>query len=493
MQPVTPSTTLGQYSTGVLDDGRTVTILIPWQWQTVDKCNRKSRCTNWSCSQCYDASFASSPYSQYWHHGNGVVPRLVAKNSNSKYWFVCGTCGHEFDSKLSDVTKGSRCPYCSNPPQWLCQYNTCQQCYTKSFASHPHAHHWHPTANGTTRARDVFLNSGKKYWFVCNDCGHEFDSTLKHIVKSDSWCPYCASQRLCHYENCQHCYNKSFASHPYAQYWHPTANGAVRPRDAFLNCNSKVWFLCPDCEHPFDSTLNNIVTNGSRCPYCSNPPQRLCQYDNCQHCHSKSFASHPYAQHWHPTANNCRPRDVFKCSAAKYTFSCHVCRHVFSSVLSSITAGRWCPACNSSSLERRAADQLQRRGWQPTTDPTDGQPQRYMTQFAIGRRRYDLYLPSLRVVIELDGIQHFEENTFFQTPLQQQQLIDLCKNRAATQQGLAVVRISYQCDVEQCIDWVLQQPPLSATVHFSQPALYQAWHTITVTPQQYQQIMDSDV
>ena len=36
--------------------------------------------------------------------------------------------------------------------------------------------------------RDVFKNTGKKYWFKCGVCNHDFVSSLDHIV-AGRWCP----------------------------------------------------------------------------------------------------------------------------------------------------------------------------------------------------------------------------------------------------------------------------------------------------------------
>jgi hypothetical protein len=44
--------------------------------------------------------------------------------------------------------------------------------------------------NGNKQPRDVALNTHSKFWFHCDKCAHNFDSTLAH-VNNGRWCPRC--------------------------------------------------------------------------------------------------------------------------------------------------------------------------------------------------------------------------------------------------------------------------------------------------------------
>jgi very-short-patch-repair endonuclease len=301
----------------------------------------------------FEKSFASSDKAQYWsfekEKGNGKVkPRDVFKNSKNKYWFNCDKCSHLFDSRLADVSRGGWCPYCSNKK--LCEKEECKECLKKSFSSHEKAECWSIGKN-KVKPRDIFKTAGSKFWFVC-DCGHLFDSTLAHI-KNDRWCPYCSNppKKLCEKEDCKECFEKSFASHEKAKCWSIGKN-KVKPRDIFKTAGSKFWFIC-DCGHLFDSTLASIK-NGSWCPYCSNPPKKLCEKEDCKECFEKSFASSIKAKYWsfekEKGNGTVVPRDVFKNSNDKYWFKCSVCSHCFDCVLSNVITGYWCPYCTNQKL-----------------------------------------------------------------------------------------------------------------------------------------------
>ena len=44
-----------------------------------------------------------------------------------------------------------------------------------SFATHPKAKYWDYEKN-ILKPEDVALNSSKKFWFICGDCNHDFDT-----------------------------------------------------------------------------------------------------------------------------------------------------------------------------------------------------------------------------------------------------------------------------------------------------------------------------
>ena len=90
-------------------------------------------CKDESCNYCYKKSFASHEKSKYLLNEN---PRHYTKGSSKKLEFKCNVCSHSFVSSLNHITSSSRwCPYCVN--QKLCGLEECDNCYKKSFLSHP--------------------------------------------------------------------------------------------------------------------------------------------------------------------------------------------------------------------------------------------------------------------------------------------------------------------------------------------------------------------
>lgn len=132
----------------------------------------------------------------------------------------------------------------------------------------------------------------------------------------------------------------TFASHPKSKFWSTRNEG--NPEDYALNSHKVCWFDC-ECGHPFESSLLNINQGNNWCPYCSNPPKKLC--GKCVNCNNKSFASHQKSIHWH-SDNICRPEEVLKGSDKKFYFNCDRCPHKLYISLKQISSqGRWCPYC----------------------------------------------------------------------------------------------------------------------------------------------------
>lgn len=293
-------------------------------------CEKNSRkiCSNEKCKICFDKSFASHPKSSYWSEENTISAREVFKSTGTKYKFNCD-CGHTFETSPHSVSSGNWCPYESNHK--LCNNNDCNQCYQKSFASHPKSSYW--SEENTILAREVFKNTGTKYKFNC-DCKHGFFQS-PHQITSGHWCPYESNKKLCDDNDCVQCHDKSFASHPKSTYW--SEENIISARAVFLNSTTKYKFNC-DCGHGFFKTPHG-VNWGKWCPYESN--HKLCDDDDCDQCYQKSFASHPRVKFW---LDEIDPRTVFKSSSTKYPFMCEK-KHIFYMPLDGLLHDRWCPHC----------------------------------------------------------------------------------------------------------------------------------------------------
>lgn len=129
-------------------------------------CAHKQLCEDAECKACFSNSFASDAKSAYWISSkNDKTPRQVFKFSNVKYCFCCNICSHSFYIGLDRIAKGRWCTFCSNKS--LCDSESCQTCFLKSFASQKKSDYWHNSKNNAILPRNVFASSQKKYWFVC--------------------------------------------------------------------------------------------------------------------------------------------------------------------------------------------------------------------------------------------------------------------------------------------------------------------------------------
>lgn len=390
--------------------------------------NNNRLCRYKECERCHFKSFASSSKAQYWSEKNIVKPRDVAICSGKKFWFKCDICDHDFEKRLSHITKmDSWCPYCSN--RILCDKKDCSFCFDNSFESHYRSKWW--SQKNKQSPRDVFKTSSNKFWFNCNVCNHEFYSSLGNVSK-DTWCPYCSQiTALCGSKNCGHCFKKSFASHKKAQFW--SSKNTLQPEDVTKSSNKRFWFDCEVCQHDFLASLVNITQKQSWCPYCSH--QKLCTDKDCSMCFTNSFASSPRSVSWSKN-NFCSPREVFLSSGVKYLFICDKCKNEFETGLNHVIEGKWCPFCKNKTEEKlmRYLRQIY---------PQIRSQQRFVwcVNPATNKKLcYDFHILPHNILIELDGPQHSRQISNWESPEIIQER-DNYKNQMALYNNFSVIRL----------------------------------------------------
>lgn len=304
-----------------------------------------------------------------------------------------------------------------------------------TFASHAKAQFW--SSKNDISSSDASIKSSKKYWFDCNTCTHSFLKKITHIIQN-SWCPYCANQKLCEDEDCNTCFLKSFASHNKSIYW--SRKNTLNPREVFKNSGKKAMFTCSKCDHQYTVRVSDASLYG--CPYCSMPSRVLCDMYDCESCFQKSFASHEKSQYW-SSKNEVSPRQVFKTTNIKYVFVCEN-NHEFECTLGHVSFGRWCPFC-----KKKTESKLYK--WLKSTYPDDVIKREISFHWSI-RKRYDFLLENLKVLIELDGPQHFRQISNWQTP-EDAKTNDELKNKLARDNGYRLIRICQETVLYDQHDW----------------------------------------
>jgi len=226
-------------------------------------CANQKLCKKESCKICFNKSFASSKKAILWDYvkNKDVKPRNVFLRSESKYWLRCDKCHHSYQQLLSNTLK-CNCPFCCIPSKKLCQDDSCEMCFNKSFKSTSKAKLW--SSKNKIEPRMVFRCSYNEYWFECDVCNHIYKQSPHVLIKNG--CAFCAGQKICKNEKCIPCFNKSFANSLKIRLWDYEKND-VNPRDVFLHSGEKYWFTCNKCNHSYKKTLSKTFTQD--CPKCA--------------------------------------------------------------------------------------------------------------------------------------------------------------------------------------------------------------------------------
>ena len=262
--------------------------------------------------------------------------------------------------------------------------------------------------------------------------------------KLDKFCPICNGKLFCDNLDCKICFEKSFASHPKAKYFNIELNKGLTPGKLSKSSNEKYWFDC-ECGHKFESALHSIVA-GSWCPYCAFPSPKLCNSDSCINCLNKSFMSilnHKYLED--KTINS---RLIYKGCQTKYNFVCDK-GHKFSMRIASITNGCFCPKCVNKTEQKMYEELIKIY--------KDIQFQ-YKPKWCRNNKTnrclpLDFALEEEKIIVELDGEQHFKQVQNWQSPTEILKK-DLYKMQKANENGFSVIRITQEYVARKNSNWL---------------------------------------
>jgi len=402
-------------------------------------CSNTLLCEKDDCKMCFDKSFASHEKSKFWSVKNIETHRQISKGAHKKYLFDCDKCNHTFQTSPQIISMGCWCNFCSN--RKLCENNECKLCFNKSFASNEKAKFW--SDKNTETPNQVFISSNKKYWFDCDKCNHSFSSILSNISKTDGprWCPYCSvpCKLLCDDATCSHCFNNSFASNEKAKFW--SDKNTETPNQVFKSSNKKYWFDCDKCTHTFDISIAGINNGGNWCRYC--PSQEFC-LENCDECYNKSIASHEISKFW-SIKNKFKPREIMKGSRKKFIFNCNKCEIDFETIPYSVVfLNSWCPHCVNKT-ELKLHNQLL------SIYPIISQFKQEWCKKQL-LLPFDFCIPEYKIIIELDGRQHFEQVSNWSSPEEQSEN-DKYKEKCANNNGYSIIRILQEDVLHDKYDW----------------------------------------
>ena len=326
-----------------------------------------------------------------WHPTkNGeLTPFDVTCSKGDKAWWLCSECGHEWDAKIYSRSRGNGCPECAKKRRAEKKSEVKDPAFSLANRCPDLAKEWHPIKNGNETAHDVTYSSHKKAWWLCSECGYEWDTTINNRSKGTG-CPKCAVKRQAknraENKNPEHILAKC---HPeLAKEWHPTKNGDSTPDDVTFGERRMVWWLCSKCGHEWDTTINSR-SSGTGCPGCSG---RAVTERN------SLVINYPHlVEEWHPTKND--SLNLYELSygiGERAWWLCSKCGHEWDATINNRSNGRGCPKCNSFGSPSRCENAIAYYFNKFT---------RVETQYRLPNTRMllDVYLPSLNIGIEYDG------------------------------------------------------------------------------------------
>lgn len=288
---------------------------------------------------------------------------------------------------------------------------------------------WHPELNGNLTPFDVSAKSAFQAWWICPDCGYEWQTRVAHRADGKG-CGRCAG-------NTPDLTVRSLAvvNPELAAQWHPSLNGALTPSAVAAWSNHRAWWKC-SAGHEWDARVC-WRSRHSGCPVCSS--RRLDPEAN-----SLTVVRPDIAAEWHPTKNGkLTPSDVFSRSNAPAWWRCrHNSEHEWCAPPGQRTrAGRGgCPECSlaaSSKIEQRLRRWLAVSGTVRNVHPAPNAvlpiPWRKQTSMRVDALAEDVRT-GRPVVLEYDG------SYWHSTKAE----VDTAKTKALLSAGALAVRVREQ-------------------------------------------------
>ena len=106
-----------------------------------------------------------------------------------------------------------------------------------------------------------------RVWWRCDQCpcglGLEWMATVDDRQHMNHQCPFCTNKRLCQHNSLLN------VAPAVAAYWDKAKNGLTSDQVKAYSHARKHW-LCPSCNHSWQTRIHIKVDHKSGCPNCSN-------------------------------------------------------------------------------------------------------------------------------------------------------------------------------------------------------------------------------
>lgn len=353
----------------------------------------------------------------------GKVKVLGTYVSNSHYITVqCVKCGKVWDVYPNSVLIGGGCRECSYEDIGAKNTLTHDE-FLKRSSLHP-----------TVKIVGKYQASDKPLECECKVCGYQWAPSATNIGAGHG-CPKCSGRIKTHDDFIQQVNELS-----------PTIKVLTR----YISSKDRVDCECQVCGHHWQPVASSLC-HGYGCPKCRDRFVAELQTKS-----NEQFLSE--LQQIQPTIT---PLEEYQKSDVKILFRCNECNMEWRTTPASVLSGSGCPHCNLSRGERAISVWLNSHNIQ------------YVPQYKFndligvggGLLSYDFYLPKFNVLLEYQGIQHFEPVEMFggQKQYELQVEHDRRKKVYALDNGYYFIDIRYDEDIQSKLSKVFLESVTTAT------------------------------
>lgn len=222
----------------------------------------KSISKGWGCRRCAKRH----PYStSEWiekarsiHGAKFDYSKVEYVNAKTKVQIICSTHG-TFEQMPSEHLTGKGCPYCSGN-----KFHPLESLANR----HPELLKDWDYEKNNEKPTEIRQNSGKKYWWKCNNGKpHSYTATIWKRL-SGGKCAVCHGKQVS-YDMSVACLRPDLAKE-----WSP--NNKYIPSEVSLGSDKEIEWCCPNPEHPnYKLSVYRRSKQGAGCPLCRKISQEL--------------------------------------------------------------------------------------------------------------------------------------------------------------------------------------------------------------------------
>ena len=270
----------------------------------------------------------------------------------------------------------------------------------------------HHNKNTHIDTNTLAVCSGRKIYWLCSKCEHEWLTSPRSRTGNNSGCPKCAGQIVTIGKNDL----RSLRPDIYQQidFNHPN-NHNIKFHELMVGSDIKLYWLCNQCNHSWITNIEKRTrkNNPTGCPKCA---KTKIWYTRNKNGHGVIVGKNDLESQrldlleiWDYELNQKKPSEIFVKSNRKYWWKCLNGHSSYLGSCANISKGNRCPICKSSKGEVKLEKLFNQYNI------------KYIRQYSFKelitntsrktRLRFDFYLPKYDLLIEYQGRQHYKYNS----------------------------------------------------------------------------------
>jgi hypothetical protein len=197
-----------------------------------------------------------------WHptENGSLTPSDISIGYGKPIVWICIDCGASFKSIPYVVKKKKQmtCKSCSERRGHaeLREKRLPTNCL--AVKNEKISRQWHPTKNGSLTPSDVTYGEDRMVWWLCPECGYDWQATISSRSINGNGCPCCSNVVFVKGKNDLH------SKYPHlAEQWDYDKN-TMLPSEVRPRTSDSYWWICPICGDSWEARVGNRL-KGHNC------------------------------------------------------------------------------------------------------------------------------------------------------------------------------------------------------------------------------------